>query len=356
MLDFWRISGGFLAIVNSRRLMEKNLLSFSHFVSVSAPRCRALLLSLSALLASAVAPNAAASDAAASNAAATSTAAQDQTPAPQSLLWLTEHAPGPKLQVLDINDSTFEVLASQLPAIPVRQQQASIRQVQELLQARPDACVGNKLVTAERRQWGLISHQPQVVFPGLRLFVREDSGLLSVLQQRSKDGSLSVRLLLAGTQRFRLGYAAGRSYGEQLDKLFGTNDSQRFLWPRTGPDQAGGLLQMLSLGRIDFLLEYPNVVSHYWRQLPDPPPLQSFAIDESPAVLKGHIICADTPQGRALLSLLDHTISVMSHRPEYLAAHLRWFEPAMQPAVLALYNQAYGTRFQLPAATEAGKP
>lgn len=278
--------------------------------------------------------------------------------APQSLLWLTEHPPGPKLQVLDINDSTFAVLMSQLPQLTVRHQQASISQARELLQARPDACVGNKLVTAERRQWGLISHQPQVVFPGLRLFVREDSGLLSVLQQRSKDGSISVRLLLGGTQRFRLGYAAGRSYGEQLDKLFGNNQSQRYLWSRTGPDEAGGLLQMLSLGRIDFLLEYPNVVSHYWRQLPKAPALQSFAIDESPAMLKGHIICADTPQGRTLLSLLDHTISIASRRPEYLTAHLRWFEPAMQPAVLALYNQAYGTDFRQPPAmvAETGKP
>lgn len=265
--------------------------------------------------------------------------------ADDSLIWLTEYPPGQSLQVLDINDSTFHLLEQQLKPLKVSRQQAAAAQYEALLQRKPNVCVGNRLPLAERRRWGVISHQPQVIFPGLRLYVLQSSGLLSWLNQRSQGKALSVGQLLGASQRFKLGFVADRSYGDQLDQLLQKASNQRNLFSRKGPDNAGGILQMFSRGRIDLLIEYPNVVEHYLAQLPDAPAVQSFALQESPKLLPGHIICSDTPQGRFFLTSLDQAISTLSRQRAYLDAHLRWFAPALHAEITALYNQTYGTNF-----------
>ncbi|WP_031569348.1 hypothetical protein [Rheinheimera texasensis] len=261
------------------------------------------------------------------------------------LIWLTEHAPNQALQVLDINETTFRLLESQLPGVKISRQQATTAQAAKLLQHRPNVCVGNKLASPDRRSWGMISHQPQVIFPGLRLYVLQSSGLRSWLAQLSSGKPLSLQRVLSAHQRFKLGFNTDRSYGNQLDSLLKQAANQRNLFSRSGPDNAGGLLQMFSLGRIDLLIEYPNVVEHYLAQLPKPPAVQSFALQESPALLPGHIICSDTPQGRLLLTSLDQTISKVSQQQAYLDAHLHWFAPALHAELTALYNQTYGTNF-----------
>ena len=261
------------------------------------------------------------------------------------LIWLTEHAPNQAMQVLDINESTFRLLESQLPGLTISRQQATTAQAAKLLQHRPNACLGNKLPLPERRSWGVISHQPQVIFPGLRLYVLQSSGLKSWLAEQSSGKPLSLQRVLSTHQRFKLGFSTGRSYGDKLDPLLQQAANQRNLFSRSGPDNAGGLLQMFSLGRIDLLIEYPNVVEHYLAQLPKPPDVQSFALQESPALLPGHIICSDTPQGRLLLTSLDQAISNVSQQRAYLDAHLQWFAPALHAELTALYNQTYDTNF-----------
>lgn len=261
------------------------------------------------------------------------------------LIWLTEHAPNQALQVLDINESTFRLLEPQLQSFTIVRQRATAAQAMKLLQRGPNICVGNKLPLPERRSWGLISHQPQVIFPGLRLYVLQSSGLSAWLESQSGGKPLSMQRLLSAHQRFKLGFNSDRSYGDKLDPLLRQAANQRNLFSRSGPDNAGGLLQMFSLGRIDLLIEYANVVEHYLAQLPKPPAVQSFALQESPALLPGHIICSNTPQGRFLLSSLDQAISTLSKQRPYLDAHLRWFSPELHTELTRLYNEVYGTNF-----------
>jgi uncharacterized protein (TIGR02285 family) len=165
------------------------------------------------------------------------------------------------------------------------------------------------------------------------------------LQQLSATKPLSLQRLLNSNQRFKLGFAAGRSYGDKLDRLLQQAPGESQLFSRAGPDNAGGILQMFSRGRVDLLIEYPNVVQHYLAQLPQQPAVLSFALAESPVTLPGHIICADTPEGRFSLAKLENAISIVSKQRAYLDAHLRWFSPDLHSELTKLYNTAYGTNF-----------
>lgn len=264
----------------------------------------------------------------------------------QSLLWLKEHAPDKNLQMLDINDSTFQLLVAQLSGVAVSQQQATTPRAAKLLQTTAHTCTGNKLALPERRDWGVISQQPQVIFPGLRLYVMQSSHLAPWLSTLSNQQPLSLQQILNTNHRFTLGFASGRSYGEKLDRLLQQRDPRHHrIIPRVGPDNTGGVVQMFSRGRVDLLIEYPNVVQHYLKQLPEPPAVQSFALAESPPTLPGHIICSDTAEGRALLNQLENAISIVSKQRAYLDAHLRWFSADLHQELTQLYNTAYGTNF-----------
>jgi len=268
---------------------------------------------------------------------------------PWSMVWLSETRADNK-QIVDVNDETFRLLRQQLTTITVTEQFVAAAQLPRLLAKDPTACTGNLIPLAERRQWGLFSQMPQVVFPGLRLFVQPQSTLDQAIQQLLKQqqrSSISLTQVLQSTLRFQLGVAFGRSYGPELDPLLTNPAFDAKIWRRSASDTASGVLSMLAKGRIDAAIEYPNVVAHYSEQLQTSVPFHSYAIDESAEVLYGHLVCADSSQGRMLMAQFDKVMPHLVQQRAYLDAHLRWFPAELQPTMLALYNRTYGTAFQL---------
>lgn len=268
---------------------------------------------------------------------------------PWSMVWLSETRADNK-QIVDVNDETFRLLRQQLTTLAVTEQSVAAAQLPRLLAKEPTACTGNLIPLAERRQWGLFSQMPQVVFPGLRLFVQPQSTLDQALQQLVKQQqrpSIALTQVLQSTLRFQLGVSFGRSYGPDLDPLLTHPAFAAKIWQRRASDTASGVLSMLAKGRIDAVIEYPNVVAHYSAQLQNTIPFHSYAIDESPEVLYGHLVCADSSQGRMLMAQFDKVMPHLVQQRAYLDAHLRWFPAELQPTMLALYNRTYGTAFQL---------
>lgn len=102
---------------------------------------------------------------------------------------------------------------------------------------------------------------------------------------------------------------------------------------------------MLQEGRVDFVIEYPNVFNHYQSKLNDTTAYISLLIIESPQTLAGYILCSRTPEGAALIARFDQVRAEITLGQAYLTAHLRWFDAVGQAALLPLYNQVYQTKF-----------
>lgn len=268
---------------------------------------------------------------------------------PWSMVWLAETRANNK-QIVDVNDETFRVIRQALPTIHVTEQFVGTPQLPRLLGKEPTACTGNLIPLTERQHWGVFSRIPQVVFPGLRLFVKRQSRLDVELQQLVKRQGRPViqfASLLQSPLRFQLGIAFGRSYGPKLDPLLTNSAFANKVWQRRASDTASGVLSMLAKDRIDAVMEYPNVVAHYSMQHEASLALNSYAIDESDEVLYGHLVCADSSQGRLLMAQFDKIMPHIVQQRAYLDAHLRWFPLELQPTMLELYNRTYGTRFRL---------
>lgn len=266
-----------------------------------------------------------------------------------SMLWLTDHDMHKDSHrnqtAVDVNGSTLALLRQQLPQLNIHTEVVNTSRALLLLKSEPNACTGNKILSEARLQHAVASQLPQVVFPGLRLFALSGSDTAAMLEKlKDAEGRVSVRQLLNEHKNARFAIAGGRNYGKQLQQLINEPQYQKRFWQRHSSDLAMGVIQMLQSGRVELLIEYPNVVAH---NLVNQQQTQvvSVAVAESPAMLLGHILCAKTPQGRELLTLLEQQLAIVSKTPAYLQAHLQWFEASSHAEVTRLYNEVYGTAF-----------
>lgn len=152
---------------------------------------------------------------------------------------------------------------------------------------------------------------------------------------------LSVKLPHA-----RIGIVGGRNYGEPLQRLFEQLATRNRIYTRTASDMtAAALLDMLINGRVELIVEYPNVVQHYSEALNHAVPLVSVNISEAAEYSAGYIMCSKNEQGKKLAQAYNAAIRLSSQDKRYLQAHLRWFDASSHKKVTALYNQVYQTAF-----------
>lgn len=267
-----------------------------------------------------------------------------------SMLWLTDHDMQKNSQrnqaAVDVNGSTMALLRQQLPQLKIHTEVVNTSRALALLKSEANACTGNKILSESRLQHAAASQLPQVVFPGFRLFALSGSATAALLDKlKDAQGRVSVRQLLHENSSARFAIAGGRNYGPELDQLMQNPQHQRRFWQRHSSDLAMGVIKMLQSGRVELLIEYPNVVAHNLLTQHHKTSVVSVAVAESPPMLLGHILCAKTPQGRELLNLLEQQLAIVSKSEAYLQAHLQWFDSSSHAEIRRLYNEVYGTAF-----------
>jgi uncharacterized protein (TIGR02285 family) len=269
---------------------------------------------------------------------------------PQPMLWLTDAANNQPVyktsQPVDVSGATLQLMLPKLSQYQLQTMVVNNQRAIEVLKARPNACAGNKIVTSDRLDISYASKLPQVVFPGLRIFARADSDAATVMAGLlDEQGRISVRNLLLEAHKLRFVVVGGRNYGAELDALIQAPQWQNRFWKRQADDMAAGVVDMVRTGRIDLMLEYPNVAAHYQAQQTDGTMLVSYAITESPAYLLGHILCSRTAQGKMMLQNFDQALAEITKTPAYHDAHLRWFPADYHAEFRKIYNQVYQTSF-----------
>lgn len=268
----------------------------------------------------------------------------------QPMLWLTDAVDNQPVykssQPVDVSGATLQLMLPKLAQYQLQTMVVNNQRAIEVLKARPNACAGNKIVTSERLEISYASKLPQVVFPGLRIFARADSTAAAALAGLlDQQGRISVREVLLSANKLRFVVVGGRNYGAELDALIHAPTWQNRFWKRQADDMAAGVVDMVRTGRIDLMLEYPNVAAHYQAQQTDGTALVSYPVAESPAYLLGHILCSRTAQGKAMLRQFDEALAEVTQTEAYLDAHLRWFAPDYHAEFRIIYNQVYQTSF-----------
>ena len=202
-------------------------------------------------------------------------------------LWLTDmddaavvykNVPG-----IDINAATRRLLLEHMPGHQDNVTIVNNERAFQILKSNQLACTGNKVRNAEREAFAAFTQLPQLIFPGLRLYMLQATADKAGLNHGAENDIMqSLTDLSVKLPHARIGIVGGRNYGEPLQQLFEQLASRNRIYTRTASDMtAAALLDMLINGRIELIVEYPNVVQHYSEALNHAVPLVSVNIREA---------------------------------------------------------------------------
>ena len=247
----------------------------------------------------------------------------------------------------DINDSTSALILNSLPSTyDIATVRGNNARMLKLLASESLVCAENKLLTEERKSLGYFTDIPQVVFPGLRLFINKNATQYnSVKDLVQEDGHISIKNILDTEPTAIFSIAAGRKYGESIDQLISNPKWEKRFILRHGVDMSEGVVQMLRKERADMIFEYPSVVAYYESQNNAPAILDSYALTESEDFSLGYIVCSKSPQGKAIIEQLNQAIGRLSITSKYYDAHMKFFDTQSKKDATIYYNLVYGTNF-----------
>ena len=132
---------------------------------------------------------------------------------------------------------------------------------------------------------------------------------------------------------------SGRSYSQQIDVLLNEHQASSNLI--RGVNSARQLIQMLELGRIEYIIEYPYIAdylrSQYTKQTQQ---FGSIGIDEIPPYYLTYVACPKTDWGKNVIDSVNQMLLKIRPTPEYHAANERWY---VYPREIELIRHVYKT-------------
>ncbi|HEY9108553.1 MAG TPA: hypothetical protein VIN58_17900 [Roseateles sp.] len=233
-------------------------------------------------------------------------------------------------------DELAQWLQARLPGVVLKPTVANAERSWVLIRQRQRACHAGAARTPERERVAVFTNTWLV--PPPQLIVRQDRR--DALPQDAQGAVDLQALLRDGSLRGIL--TQGRSYGPALDAQLGTAPAGSSLQHVFGGDYGSQLLAMLTQGRADYTIDYPNILVTSRAASAADGGLAALPIKgASEAVISG-IACPRTPWGRAAIHLIDAALGT----PEGAAMLRDTLRISLPPETEQAYREAWDSFFR----------
>lgn len=148
-----------------------------------------------------------------------------------------------------------------------------------------------------------------------------------------EQGAVSLSRLMQ--TRLKGAVVISRGYPVDLRPLLEQGVAQGLIQSMSSNSSGENLLAMISLGRLDYTLEFPIVIKRYAQDSNLPGRLQGIPILENKALTAAGFYCARTPWGRGIAERLDQVVRAITASPEQL---MPLYQTTNDPATLAYYE------------------
>ncbi|KPC54774.1 TIGR02285 family protein [Amantichitinum ursilacus] len=227
------------------------------------------------------------------------------------------------VQVAQLNDGTgdrlVKLLQHSLPQYEHRMVNMVPGRIFAELRNGTHLCYASSLANADRLAYSVMTAAG--IAPPVQVVLRQDT-LRAHPQWR--DG---VDLAQLFQDRSLLGnYPAARSFGDEIDTLL-RSPSNRNMKPMAVVSQSSNLFRMMQMGRLDYTLEYPQVLVYQQSKGQAPADLVSVPIKNAPPFLGSHVACSKNDWGRKVIVDIDAAMQKIAAQPSYLQALEAWVPP-----------------------------
>ncbi len=233
--------------------------------------------------------------------------------------------------IIDVWES---IMASSQPQLKVDYQQVTMSRSWAELIRLDNACVMNRIITAQRLEIAEFSMYPLSVFPPIRLIILEQNS-------DSFTSPLSFEQLSADPG-IKLGVVKARTYGLELDEELSTYPQQIFT--RGGVDSSDKLVEMLLAGRVDGILDYTRSVEDYLIDDNRGVKIRALPIQDIFEPMLGYIACSKTAKGIAIIDAINHSFSTPGFSDSFIELHLNYFgeneAKLLKPTLESIFSYA----------------
>lgn len=250
------------------------------------------------------------------------------------IVWM--HADFPPLRIIDgpyagqgILDMIHDLMSRELPDFRHSVITANLSRTLNWMESgRNVLAVG--LIPNPQRDRVMQYSVPCVLVPPVCLVVRagEQEGL-------GLGGHVSLRDFIA---RKRLGVAAGRSYGPELDSVLLSSPDLSRVVVNKGSNLFESLLEMLLLGRVDGVLAYPFEAMYGARMKGKEDMISVAPLRESMVPVQGRIAAPRTAWGTAVIGRVNEILLGYRGSNGYRQAVERWLAPGIIEDYRIMYD------------------
>ncbi len=220
-------------------------------------------------------------------------------------------------------DTMIKMVFAEMPEAEHRIVETSFARAWVSLTEGEPQCVTSALMTPDREPLAYIT--PMRITPPLQVVARAD--VVSRIPVNGK-GEVLPGVLFDRPDLHGL-ITPKRSYSAAIDALLAARSPQSGIREAVAAGAGSNQLEMLSLARADYTLDYDYVLAYQFRRHPETLngiKLKALPIAGMQPMFAG-IACPHTEWGRQMILRLDAIVAKISQTPQYQAALDRWFTP-----------------------------
>ena len=248
---------------------------------------------------------------------------------PDTITWLQAYFPpvtipsGPDAG-LGFYDKITETIINSLPHYKHSFVTANVPRIIHEIKNEKRGCCASLYKTPEREQYTAFSIPVVLVLPNGIIVRKEDKELFSYYMTSDEEIKLTEILK---DKNLMLGVAKGRKYSGGIDEILAAHGKEANILERTGEDVFKGLLDMLLMGRIEYLLGFPVEAQYLAQKVGRGDDIQFYPVAETQVEYTvGHVGCPDTEWGRKVIGEVDKIL--LNHRTtsDFLGYYENWLD------------------------------
>jgi len=232
-----------------------------------------------------------------------------------------------------------KVLRQNMPEYEHGSTDSNIKRLHALLEkGAPCACADYLIRTPAFEDKYYYSSSPTMITPTHRI--------IALKRNREKFGAggrLSLERLLE-KRELRLGVAADRSFGTEIDDILKAHSGDKHIYKHYSLTSPEVMIQMLLAGRVDYIIEYPPIVQYFEKKLEITEELAIYAIEEKSQLwTTGWLACTKNEQGKQVIEKADTILPRFLLTERFYQAATHYIDLELFPEFRDMYFKEMST-------------
>ncbi|HSG51720.1 MAG TPA: hypothetical protein VLA40_06405 [Rheinheimera sp.] len=220
------------------------------------------------------------------------------------------------------NDLMSKELISRLPQFSHTIQLTNLQRMEQaFVQAQPGICTMFGTLYSEKRAQNRLFSDAMMVGSIMTVAFIE----LSLHRHPAMSADSVEFPILAKDPELKGAFQPNRQYPMHIKQIVSSSDTNLIAHNFTSEVNAAALL---SSGRVDYVLDYPDRLNYFNQLLPQPINLQFKAIDGVDEFPQSYISCSKDEAGQRAIDAINAVLPELWQDEAYLSAMRRWLDDA----------------------------